>query len=288
MQRHDEEITWSTDGKPVRIGMTRFGAGPPLLLLPALSSISTRDEMWPLQQRLGARYTTLAIDWPGFGTLPRPKVAWQPDHYRAFLRFVIDKVIQPSVTIAAGHGAGYALGVAAETGRLGKLMLLSPTWRGPLPTMMKKPPSTFAALAKAVDLPVAGNAFYRLNVNGPVIGMMARAHVYADREWLNAERMTGKRRVTEAEGARYASFRFVAGALDPFTGRASVLDAARRAGDILLVFGKNVPPKSKAEMRALAELSNVTAIELPRGKLSFYEEFPDDAAEAIESGSTPA
>ena len=36
-------------------------------MLPALSSISTRSEMWPLQQRLGSWFTTLAIDWVGFG-----------------------------------------------------------------------------------------------------------------------------------------------------------------------------------------------------------------------------
>lgn len=288
MQRRDDEITWTADGKTVRVGLTRFGEGPSLLLLPALSSISTRDEMWPLQQRLGARYAAVAIDWPGFGTLERPKVAWRPDLYRAFLRFVIDKVVQPSVTVAAGHGASYALAQATDSpGSLGQLRLLSPTWRGPLPTMMKRRAEALGGLAKAVDLPVAGAAFYRMNVNGPVIGMMARAHVYADRDWLNSERMAQKRRVTEARGARYASFRFVAGALDLFADRETFLDAARRAGDgIVVTFGTNVPRKSKAEMLALAELSNVTAIELPRGKLSFYEEFPDDALEAIERAAS--
>lgn len=34
-------------------------------------------------------------------------------------------------------------------------------------------------------------------------------------------------------------------------------------------------------MVALAELANVTAEELPNGKLSFYEEFPDETAEAV-------
>jgi hypothetical protein len=34
-------------------------------------------------------------------------------------------------------------------------------------------------------------------------------------------------------------------------------------------------------MTELAALDNVSATILPRGKLSFYEEFPDDTAEAI-------
>lgn len=140
----------------------------------------------------------------------------------------------------------------------------------------------FETLAKAVDLPLVGPAFYRLNVNGPVIGMMARRHVYEDPAWLTSERMARKRGVTAAPGARHASFRFVAGELDPFADRETFLNTARRlASDVLVVYGGRAPRKSKAEMIALATLPNVTARELPRGKLSFHEEFPDEAAAAI-------
>lgn len=282
MQRRDDEITWEVDGKPVRIGLTRAGSGPLLLLLPALSSISTRSEMWPLQERLADTYATLAIDWPGFGTLPRPKVDWKPEHYVAFLKFVLGTFGSPETTLAAGHAAGYALAQAAGApGSLGRLWLLSPTWRGPLPTMMSRRSAALGAVARAVDLPVAGAAFYRLNINGPVIGMMARGHVYADPEWLGPERMAEKRRVTEAEGARYSSFRFVSGALDLFADREGFLETARAAGELRLLYGVGAPRKSRAEMLALAELPNVHAEELPRGKLSFYEEFPDDTLAAL-------
>ncbi|EEP0997526.1 hypothetical protein HAY25_004602 [Salmonella enterica] len=41
-----ESVTeWVADGKPVQIGLSRYGRGPEMLLLPALSSISTRDEL---------------------------------------------------------------------------------------------------------------------------------------------------------------------------------------------------------------------------------------------------
>ncbi|WP_122523205.1 alpha/beta fold hydrolase [Pannonibacter phragmitetus] len=279
----EDRIEWQADGKPVAIGLTRFGTGPSLLLLPALSSISTRAEMRPLQERLGESFSTLAIDWPGFGDLPRPTVDWRPDLYRAFLRFVLAEVVHPEVTIAAGHAAGYALAQAADDPvSIGRLVLLSPTWRGPLPTMAGKRLALFAGLAKLVDVPGIGAAFYRLNVNGPVIGMMARGHVYADPSWLTPERMAAKRTVTEAPGARHASFRFVTGELDLFTDRAAVLDVARRAGPgIVVLYGRQAPRKSKADMVALGALSNVTAVEQERGKLSFYEEFPTDAAAHI-------
>ncbi|UCI32190.1 hypothetical protein [Mesorhizobium sp. B4-1-4] len=96
----EDQIEWSADSNKVAIGLTRFGAGKSLLLLPALSSISTHTEMRSLQERLGTSFATTAIDWPGFGTLPRPKVEWRPELYRAFLRFVMS-VVQPAATIAA-------------------------------------------------------------------------------------------------------------------------------------------------------------------------------------------
>ncbi|MBN9216989.1 MAG: hypothetical protein J0I79_03450 [Mesorhizobium sp.] len=58
----DEYIEWNADGKRVAIGLTRFGKGESLLLLPALSSISTRAEMRPLQERLGTLSETMGID----------------------------------------------------------------------------------------------------------------------------------------------------------------------------------------------------------------------------------
>ena len=67
-----DEIEWEYQGNSVRVGMTWHGEGPSVLMLPALSSISTRSEMWPPQERLGSRFTTLAIDWVGFGDRPRP------------------------------------------------------------------------------------------------------------------------------------------------------------------------------------------------------------------------
>ena len=129
------ELTWR--GKTIPVGVDRRGQGPTILMLPALSSISTRSEMRPLGERLASNFTTIAIDWPGFGDRPRPSVAWEPDAYRAFLAQILQKLPRPTATVAAGHAAGYLLCHAAERpGSAGRLCLVAPTWRGPLPTMM--------------------------------------------------------------------------------------------------------------------------------------------------------
>jgi pimeloyl-ACP methyl ester carboxylesterase len=81
-----------------------------VLLLPALSSISTRRELHPLMRGLAARFHLIAPDWPGFGDQPRPPIAWTPEALSAFLDwFVREQVPALHATIAAGHAASYAL-----------------------------------------------------------------------------------------------------------------------------------------------------------------------------------
>ncbi|NDV89268.1 alpha/beta fold hydrolase [Aurantimonas aggregata] len=203
------EIVWRWKGDTVTVGLERRGSGRSILLLPAMSSISTRAEMHGLQARLSERFATVAIDWPGFGDRPRERSDWRPEHYRDFIRFVSETVVpRPYATVAAGHGAGYALAQAAAVpGSLGRVCLVAPTWRGPLPTMACKRLPVFGKIARAGDTPVLGSLLYRLNVNRPVVRMMARGHVYADPQWLDAARTTSKMALTRAAGARRASLR---------------------------------------------------------------------------------
>jgi hypothetical protein len=49
-----KQLTWRLDGKTIELGCDWSGQGPKVLLRPALSSISTRCEMRPLQERLNA------------------------------------------------------------------------------------------------------------------------------------------------------------------------------------------------------------------------------------------
>ena len=279
-----EQIAWTWRGETVRIGIDWLGSGPSALLLPALSSISTRREMRPLQERLSAHYRTVAVDWPGFGDQSRPALDWNPEAYSAFLSFLLTSVLShPHATIATGHAAAYALRhVAADASATGRLVLIAPTWRGPLPTMMGGHRPLLDRLCQLVDLPGIGPLIYRLNVNQPVIRYMGAGHVYADREFLTGERLREKLAVTRAPGARFSSVRFVTGRLDPLRSRDEFLDLVRRAAvPILLVYGAETPPRSRAEMEALAALPNVSSIELPRGKLAIHEEFPDAVVEVI-------
>jgi pimeloyl-ACP methyl ester carboxylesterase len=278
-----DRINWSWRNRDLAVGIETRGKGPVVLTLPALSSISTRAEMRPLAEHLASEFTTITVDWPGFGDLPRPAVAWEPDTYRAFLAHLLKEVPTPAGTVAAGHGAGYLIGHAAEhPGSAGRLCLIAPTWRGPLPTMMGGRRAAFRYLFKLVDLPVIGSALYRLNVNRPMIRMMARGHVYSDPAWLNAERLAQKLAVTEAPGARHASFRFVAGELDPMPSQRAFLAAAGRLSDpVLVIYGADTPTRSKAEIEALIRLPNVQSHELSAGKLSVHEEFPTSVAELV-------
>ena len=278
-----DHINWSWRGKSIVVGIDTRGEGPTILMLPALSSISTRCEMRPLAEKLASSFTTIAVDWPGFGDRPRPALAWEPDAYWTFLRRILQEIPKPAATIAAGHAAGYLLAQAAEhPGSVGKLCLVAPTWRGPLPTMMGGRRAIFRFISILVDLPVIGSALYRLNVNRPMIRMMGRGHVYADPAWLDQNRLAEKLAVTNAPGARHASFRFVAGELDPMSTRELFLATARRITDpILVVYGAATPARSKTEMELLRNLPHVQSRELPIGKLAVHEEFPDLVADPI-------
>ena len=55
-------IEWSWQGTPVTVALDECGADPQVLLLPALSSISTRGEMEPLMRRLAGTLRVAAVD----------------------------------------------------------------------------------------------------------------------------------------------------------------------------------------------------------------------------------
>src|SRR3974377_1634682 len=91
-------INWVLRGQPIEIGFDTRGNGPAVLMLPALSSISTRAEMRPLAEQLASDFKTTAVDWPGFGDRPRPAIAWDPSAYRTFLVFILETLTKPGET----------------------------------------------------------------------------------------------------------------------------------------------------------------------------------------------
>ena len=230
--------------------------------------------------------TTPFKRWQGTLSTIGMALAWEPAGYVAFLRHIITQLhLRPFATVAAGHAASYALSFAADApGSLGRLCLIAPTWRGPLPTVMPGRRGLGAWIIRAGDLPIIGAVLYRINVNGPVVRMMARGHVYSDPNWLEGEPLQQKMAVTKAPGARYASIRFVTGMLDLISDRASFIELVKRVKDpILVLYGAETPRRSKAEMEALVSLPRIKSVELPYGKLAVHEEFPDVVAKEVKS-----
>jgi pimeloyl-ACP methyl ester carboxylesterase len=278
-------LEWNWRGANIRLDIASSGTGPAMLLLPALSSISTHHEMGPLAEHLAPRYSTVCVDWPGFGARARPQVDWTPDAYSAFLAFLLTSVApHPHAVIAAGHAASYALKYAASAPQATtRLVLIAPTWRGPLPTVLGESRPILDRVRRLVDLPGIGPLVYRLNVNEFVVRRMGAGHVYTDPAFLTGERLHQKLAVVRAPGARFASARFVTGALDPLEGRDGFLDLGRRARiPILLIYGAETPPRSRAEMEALAAIPGIRSMTLSRGKLSVHEEFPGAVFEAMD------
>ena len=135
----------------------------------------------------------LEADWVGFGDRPRPPLKWSPEIYR-FLAYLLNQIVPgPFATIAAGHAAAYCLDAAvARPGSTGRLCLIAPTWRGPLPTMMGRKHPIFAQISRMVDWPVVGDLLYRLNVNRFMVRKMALGHVYAESSSLSEARIRGE------------------------------------------------------------------------------------------------
>ena len=86
--------------------------------------------------------------------------------------------------------------------------------------------------------------------------------------------MARKRQLTQQPGARYGAGAFVTGGLDPYLDRAEAIAHLQSLHiPVLITIGENSPPKSKAEMFALAEVPGVTSVTLP-GTLGMHEEYP--------------
>lgn len=278
------QVEWSWGGKPVAVGLDQRGEGPGVLLLPALSSISTRAEMQPLMDCLAPVAQVFSVDWPGFGEQDRPDIRWMPDALSSFLDHLLREVVpQVRMVVAAGHAAAYVLHHAAHhPGRLDRLALIAPTWRGPLPTMAGGDRPLFARIKRAIELPVMGPLLYRANLNPWVVRMMVAGHVYDERQALSGGRLAQKRRVINASGARFGSAAFVTGGLDRVASRVEFLALTRQANvPILVAFGARTPPKSRAEMEALSQVTGVESHILPKGKLAVYEEYPGEVARVL-------
>lgn len=266
---------WQWQSQPVTVTYETVGVGQPVLLLPALSTVSSRDEMAVLATRLAPYYQVIAIDWPGFGESDRLRLDYRPDLYQQFLQdFVTAQFSEPVAVVAAGHAAGYAL---ALQNVWSKLVLVAPTWRGPL-AVMGAPEGVRSGLRALVRSPIIGQALYSLNTQPAFLKWMYRRHVFANEAKLTPGYIAQRHRSTQQPGGRYAPAAFVTGGLDPAQTRESFLAGVEQLSvPVMVVIGEQAPPSSKAEMEAIAALPNVQTARLP-GTLGMVEEYGEEVA----------
>jgi pimeloyl-ACP methyl ester carboxylesterase len=274
---------WNWQGQPLSIAYETQGSGAPILLLPAFSTVSSRTEMSELAELLKSQFQVTTVDFPGFGDSARPRLDYAPPLYRQFLAdFVRDLYSVPVTIIAAGHAAGYALNLAATVPQsVAKLVLVAPTWRGPLPTMARGQKPWLKSVRELIRTPILGQFLYQLNTTPSFLAFMYRRHVYADASKLTPDVLAQKRQLTQQPGARYGAAAFVTGGLDPYLDRsAAIAHLQSLTIPVTVAIGENSPPKSKTEMIALSEVANVISHKLP-GTLGMYEEYPTELYDAI-------
>jgi pimeloyl-ACP methyl ester carboxylesterase len=97
-----------------------------VVLLPAFSTVSSREEMRPLASRLAVSgFACTLVDWPGFGSSTGGRLDYRPALYYGFLA---DLVPAGHADVAPGHADGYALALGHErSGLWRRLVLLAPT-----------------------------------------------------------------------------------------------------------------------------------------------------------------
>ncbi|MGP1387207.1 MAG: alpha/beta fold hydrolase [Thainema sp.] len=277
-----ETFSWQWQGQNLTITYEVLGSGNPVLLLPAFSTVSTRAELKALAQQLAAQFQVVALDWPGFGESDRLPLNYGPALYNQFLQDFVSVRFDTLVAIAAaGHAAGYALHVAAQQPTTcAMLVLIAPTWRGPL-AVMGVPPAVRSGVKELVRTPLIGQALYSLNTQPAFLKWMYRRHVFVDDTQLTPEYIAQRHQNTQQTGARYAPAAFVTGGLDPVQSRDAFLQYIEQiACPVMVVIADQSPSASKAEMEAVAALPSVESTHLP-GTLGLAEEYGEAVAEVV-------
>jgi pimeloyl-ACP methyl ester carboxylesterase len=273
---------WQWQDQSFAIAYEICGSGTPVLLLPAFSTVSTRGEMQGIAEQLAPHFQVVAMDWLGFGQSDRPALNYQPALYRQLLQdFLQSQFEQPVAVVAAGHAAGYAMQVAQQIPcPCSKMVLVAPTWKGPL-RVMGAPTPVRNAVRELVRSPGIGEALYTLNTAPAFLKFMYRQHVYADANKLTPEFMQQKYDITQHSGGRYAPAAFVTGTLDPMQSHEEFLQIGRSLSiPTMVVVGEQSPGQSKAEMEALAELPGIQSDHLP-GSLGLHEEYANEVAAIV-------
>ncbi|MDZ8187907.1 MAG: alpha/beta hydrolase [Nostoc sp. ChiSLP02] len=278
-----QEYLWNWENQQLRVVYETLGKGSPLLLLPAFSSVSTRLEMGELARLLAPHFQVVAVDWPGFGESSRPSLNYRPEIYQQFLEDFVNAIFKtPIIAIAAGHASTYVLQLAVkQSSAFSRIVLLAPTWRGPLPTMGASQ-EIAGMVRELVRSPILGQALYKLNTTPSFLNFMYRRHVFTDTAKLTPSFIEKKWQTTQQPGARFASAAFVTGNLDAVRQQSDFLKLVESLTvQLMVVIGESSPAKSREQMNALAALPGVRSTVI-RGSLGLHEEYPADVLAVVQ------
>jgi len=282
-----ENLQVNLNGRKVRVTLERRGPenGDLWLLLPALSTVSSRGEWQEFADAMDQRCQLVSFDWPGFGDSERLAIAYDANVLREAMTSILQhlqRADQDKINVvAAGHSVPIALGLAEQCSRQWEqIVVVAPTFRGPLPTMTGRTGKSFNWVRQLVRLPVVGPLLYRLNTSRPILKLMLRRHVWVNRNLLSPQRLREQQTISRQPGARFASVAFVTGGLDAAADSQWWLAQIQRLHCPLhVVIANEAPPRSKQEMLTLADKADhVTDI---NGRLGLHEEFGRQLAQTI-------
>ena len=282
-----ENLYVNLNGRDVRVTLERRGPenGDLWLLLPALSTVSSRGEWHDFADAMDERCELVSFDWPGFGDSERPAIAYNPNTLREALTGILQHLqgadLNKINVVAAGHSAPIALGLAEQCSRQwAQIVVVAPTFRGPLPTMTGRAGQSFNWVRRLVELPLIGPLLYRLNTSRAIVKLMLRRHVWVNRNLLTPQRLREQQQISRQPGARFASVAFVSGGLDAASdSRWWLAQIQNLHCPLHVVLANEAPPRSKQEMLTLADKADrVSDID---GRLGLHEEFGQELAQSV-------
>ena len=282
-----ENLQVNLNGRDVRVTLERRGPenGELWLLLPALSTVSSRGEWHDFADAMDERCQMVSFDWPGFGDSERPAIAYNANTLREALTDILQHLQRADLdkinVVAAGHSVPIALGLAEQCSRQwAQIVVVAPTFRGPLPTMTGRAGQSFNWVRRLVELPLIGPLLYRLNTSRAILKLMLRRHVWVNRNLLTPQRLREQQQISRQPGARFASVAFVTGGLDAASdSRWWLAQIQNLHCPLHVVLANEAPPRSKQEMLTLADKADrVSDID---GRLGLHEEFGQTLAQSI-------
>ncbi|QNI43761.1 hypothetical protein SynA1528_02765 [Synechococcus sp. A15-28] len=231
----------------------------PMLMLPALSTILNSDEWQHFKAIVTDKYQLITIDWPGFGESDKIDIHYSGTVLQETLKKAI-KVIQSKnyrklTIIAAGHSASVVLTLKDKyINTIKQIVLIPPTWRGPLPSMTGWSPKRLNIINEIVRLPIIGPMLYFINTTKVIIRFMMKRHVWLNKNDLDNDKIRKLQVLSRQKGARYASAAFVTGRLDIDNNNKWWISNTNIVKEMsTLVIPKDSPKRSLSEMEALSE-----------------------------------